>query len=194
MVALPLTMESDVDLPKSRVLHLGGILDSTHLTQKDQSCRSGQAQPGSPTPTLVWTTLLQALAGRPTRRPAKRPACRRIPSSFGCSPPLLPSFLSSPLSSNPPGPLTLLPDNPPNLPARRATHVSLTFRSSDSPNLPTAISNRRPQACVRRMQRRRLHNRTSSRVCKRSWAAEHGLRFGRAPLLLATSNQPLTNH
>ena len=137
------------------------ILDTTHLTQKTNAAAPDRLSLGRPH--LPW-------CGRPCCRPwqdappdvrpSGQPAAAFHPS-FGCSPPLHPSFLSSPLSSNPPGPLTLLPDNPPNLPARRATHVSLTFRSSDSPNLPTAVSNRRPQACVRRMQRRRLHNRTS---------------------------------
>ena len=135
-------------------------LDTPDTKEPTQPLRTGSA----------WVAHTYLWCGRPCCRPwqdapldvrpSGQPAAAFHPS-FGCSPPLLPSFLSSPLSSNPPGPLTLLPDNPPNLPARRATHVSLTFRSSDSPNLPTAISNCRPQACVRRMQRRRLHNRTS---------------------------------
>ena len=174
-------------------------MDTTHLTQKTNAAAPDRLSLGRPH--LPW-------CGRPCCRPwqdappdvrpSGQPAAAFHPS-FGCSPPLLPSFLSSPLSSNPPGPLTLLPDNPPNLPARRATHVSLTFRSSDSPNLPTANSNRRPQACVRRMQRRRLHNRTSSRVCKRSWAAERRTWSSvwagstAASNLQPTTNQPLTD-
>ena len=111
-------------------------MDTTHLTQKTNAAAPDRLSLGRPH--LPW-------CGRPCCRPwqdappdvrpSGQPAAAFHPS-FGCSPPLLPSFLSSPLSSNPPGPLTLLPDNPPNLPARRATHVSLTFRSSDSPNLP----------------------------------------------------------
>ena len=61
-------------------------MDSTHLTGKDQLRRSVQVQPG-PTPTLVWTTLLKALAGRPLDvRPSGQPAAAFHPS-FGCSPP-----------------------------------------------------------------------------------------------------------
>ena len=86
-------------------------------------------------------------------QPLNGPARRSSHSSFGCFPPPHPSFLSSPSSSNPPGPLTLLPDNPPTLQSAAPAQGSLTLRSSESPDPPTAISDPTPQTFTRPAQR-----------------------------------------
>ena len=91
------------------------------------------------------------------------------------------------------GTLTLLPDNHLTLPSAAPAQGSLTLRSPDSPNHPTAIptARRRPVqgACSEHLPQPhtltcvqpQLGRRTRSSV----WAG---------PLLLATSNQPPTNH
>ena len=156
-------MESDVDLPNhesSPMLRCLIGLDTPDTKGPKLPLRTGSAWVAHTYPGVDDPAAGPGRTPHPTSgQAASLPPHSTLPSvAFHHSTSFVPS---SPLSNNPPGPLTLLPDNPPNLPARRATHVSLTFRSSDSPNLPTAISNRMPQACIRRMQRRRLHNRTS---------------------------------
>ena len=141
----------------------------------------------------MWTPLLQHPARGSNRSRTSRSALP-TPSMVASTPT---SFLPSPpSSSNSPGPLTPLPDNPDNPPiflAAAPAQDSLNFRFFEPPDLPTTISDRMPQICIRHMQRRPLHNRTSSRVCKRSWAAEHGFRSGRTSTS-ASNFQPTTNH
>ena len=165
-------------------------MDTTHLTQKNPPYRPGRLSLGRHT--YRW-------CGRPCCSPCQASSTRR-PDRPG-SPPHLPSDALHHIlrrldaeSSNSTGNfLTLLPDNPPNFQPAAPTQVGLTLRSPDSPNHPTAIptARRRPVqgACSEHLPQphtltcvqTQLGRRTRSSV----WAG---------PLLLATSNQPPTNH
>ena len=139
-------------------------MDPTYLTKKDQLRRSGQAQPGSP-PHLPW-------CGRPCCRPWQDapPDVRPIgqpAAAFHLPSAALHHILRrlDTVCSNSPGTLTLLPDNPPtSIPPRRLESV-FTSRSSQPSDPSTIISDRKPQACERRMQYRRLHSRTPFNGC-----------------------------
>ena len=138
-------------------------MDTTHLTQKNPPYRPGRLSLGRHT--YRW-------CGRPCCSPCQASSTRR-PDRPGSPPSHLPSDALHHIlrrldaeSSNSTGNfLTLLPDNPPNFQPAAPTQVSLTSRSSQPPDPPTAISDRRPQACIRRMQHRRLHSRTPFNGC-----------------------------
>ena len=166
-------------------------MDTTHLTQKTNAAAPDRLSLGRPH--LPW-------CGRPCCRPWQDAPPDVRPSGQPAAAFHLPSAALrhilrrlDTVCSNSPGTLTLLPDNPPtSLPPRRLESV---FTS----DLPTAT---RPSCDEIRPQAAGLHKAyaaspppqsyTLQRVCTRRWDADHGLQFGQALLLLATSNQPLS--